>query len=40
MTDTLSAAAVRAHLLAGDEIALLDLREEDPFAQALSLIHI
>ncbi|MDR6857179.1 rhodanese-like domain-containing protein [Variovorax guangxiensis] len=34
MTDTLSAAAVRAHLLAGDEIALLDLREEDPFAQA------
>jgi rhodanese-related sulfurtransferase len=34
MTDTLCAAAVRAHLLAGDEIALLDLREEDPFAQA------
>jgi rhodanese-related sulfurtransferase len=34
MTDTLSFAAVRAHLLAGDEIALLDVREEDPFAQA------
>ena len=34
MTDTLSVAAVRAHLLARDEIALLDVREEDPFAQA------
>lgn len=34
MTDTLSFAAVRAHLLAGDEIALLDVREEHPFAQA------
>ncbi|MBT2326785.1 rhodanese-related sulfurtransferase [Variovorax paradoxus] len=34
MTATLSFAAVRAHLLAGDEIALLDVREEDPFAQA------
>lgn len=34
MTATLSFVAVRAHLLAGDEIALLDVREEDPFAQA------
>ena len=34
MTDTLSFAEVRAHLLARDEIALLDVREEDPFAQA------
>ncbi|MBT2301110.1 hypothetical protein J7E70_11615 [Variovorax paradoxus] len=33
MTDTLFFAAVRAHLLAG-EIALLDVREEHPFAQA------
>ena len=32
---TLSAAQVRAHLLARDtEIALLDVREEDPYAQA------
>jgi rhodanese-related sulfurtransferase len=31
---TLSFAAVRAELLARREIALLDLREEDPFAQA------
>jgi rhodanese-related sulfurtransferase len=30
----LSFAAVRAHLLARDEIALIDVREEDPFAQA------
>ncbi|RZI72305.1 MAG: hypothetical protein EOP80_13780 [Variovorax sp.] len=34
MTDTLSFAQVRAHLLARDEIALVDLREEHPFAQA------
>ncbi|SDD08257.1 Rhodanese-related sulfurtransferase [Variovorax sp. CF079] len=34
MTATLSFVAVRAHLLAGDEIALFDVREEDPFAQA------
>lgn len=34
MTATLSFADVRAHLLAGDEIALVDVREEDPFAQA------
>ncbi len=34
MTDTLSFAQVRAHLLARDEIALIDLREEHPFAQA------
>ncbi|CAN5370556.1 rhodanese-related sulfurtransferase [soil metagenome] len=31
---TLSVAEVRRHLLARDEIALLDLREEDPYAQA------
>ncbi|MES2531213.1 MAG: rhodanese-related sulfurtransferase [Pseudomonadota bacterium] len=31
---TLSVADVRRHLLARDEIALLDLREEDPYAQA------
>jgi len=31
---TLSFADVRRHLLARDEIALIDLREEDPFAQA------
>ncbi|MDM0038969.1 rhodanese-like domain-containing protein [Variovorax sp. J22G21] len=34
MTDTLSFADVRAHLLARREIALIDLREEHPFAQA------
>jgi rhodanese-related sulfurtransferase len=34
MTATFSVAAVRAHLLARDEIALLDVREEDPYAQA------
>ncbi|MGJ7508616.1 rhodanese-related sulfurtransferase [Variovorax sp. GT1P44] len=34
MTATLSVSAVRAHLLARDEIALLDVREEDPYAQA------
>jgi rhodanese-related sulfurtransferase len=34
MTHTLSFADVRAHLLAGEEIALLDVREEDAFAQA------
>ena len=34
MTASLSVAAVRAHLLASDEIALLDVREEDPYAQA------
>lgn len=34
MMDTLDFAAVRAHLLAREEIALLDLREEEPFAQA------
>jgi rhodanese-related sulfurtransferase len=31
---TLPAAAVRAQLLAREEIALVDVREEDPFAQA------
>ncbi|MDD0839833.1 rhodanese-related sulfurtransferase [Curvibacter sp. HBC61] len=31
---TTAYADVRAHLLAGHEIALLDVREEDPFAQA------
>ncbi|OUM01303.1 hypothetical protein A8M77_16165 [Variovorax sp. JS1663] len=34
MTAKLSFADVRAHLLAGDEIALVDVREEHPFAQA------
>ena len=34
MTDTLTFAEVRAHLLDRREIALLDVREEDPFAQA------
>jgi rhodanese-related sulfurtransferase len=34
MTSALSPAEVRRHLLARDEIALVDLREEDPFAQA------
>lgn len=34
MTAPLTVAAVRAHLLARDEIALLDVREEDPYAQA------
>ena len=29
----ISSAAVRQHLLAGQEMALLDVREEDPFAQ-------
>jgi len=33
MTATLSFTNVRAHLLARHEIALLDVREEDPFAQ-------
>ena len=33
-TWTATAAQVRAALLAGQEIALLDVREEDPFAQA------
>lgn len=34
MTDTLNFAQVRQHLLDRTEIALLDVREEDPFAQA------
>ena len=34
MTALISFASVRAHLLARDEIALLDVREEDPYAQA------
>ncbi|MDP9899849.1 rhodanese-related sulfurtransferase [Variovorax ginsengisoli] len=33
MTDTLNFAQVRQHLLDRTEIALLDVREEDPFAQ-------
>ncbi len=33
MTSTISFAQVRAHLLARTEIALIDLREEHPFAQ-------
>jgi len=34
MTDTLNFAQVRQHLIDRTEIALLDVREEDPFAQA------
>jgi hypothetical protein len=34
MNPCLSFVEVRARLLARDEIALIDLREDDPFAQA------
>ncbi|MDM0000341.1 rhodanese-related sulfurtransferase [Variovorax sp. J22P240] len=34
MTALISFTSVRAHLVARDEIALLDVREEDPYAQA------
>ncbi|RZL89992.1 MAG: rhodanese-related sulfurtransferase [Variovorax sp.] len=34
MTASISFASVRAHLLSRDEVALLDVREEDPYAQA------